>query len=398
MADYQFVKQSGTVVPDTADLLADVQAEWKSAFGQDLQVTPDTPQGVMISAEVAARAAVAENNAALANQINPNLAGGVFLDAICALLGLERAVATRSLVRGATITGQPGTSVPGGVRARTDADDLFESVGGVILDSLGAGVVDFQSVEFGPVMAAPGTLVHVVDSVLGWETVNNTNAASPGVAEQSDESLRDLRRRTLARQGQSTVEAQVSDLNATEGVKSIQFRENIAATTQVIDGITMVAHSVWACVDGGTDADIAAALLENKTNGAAWNGAVVVPVVEPASGQTYNVKFDRPTPVPILVRVSVRQGTSTADAQDAVRDAVMAYVNGEIPGERGFVVGVDASPFEIAGAISYFLPGMFVSKVEVAVAPSGPWQTVELAIALDEIATTTLASITVVEL
>jgi hypothetical protein len=398
MADYKYIRSTGTVVPDTADIQAEVEGEWKSAFGQDLQVTADTPQGVMITAEVAARAAVTENNAALANQINPNIAGGVFLDAICALLGLERAAATRSLVRDVAITGQPSTPIPAGIRARTNGGDLFESVGAVILDSLGNATVDFQSIDFGPVMAAPGTLVNVVDSVLGWETVTNANAAIPGVLEQSDESLRDLRRRTLARQGISTVEAQVSDLSALDNVRSLQFRENIAATTQVIDGITMTAHSVWACVDGGLDADIAASLLENKTNGAAWNGAVSVPVVEPSSGQTYTVLFDRPDPVAILVRVSVRQGTSLADPQDAVRDAVMSYVNGEIPDERGFVVGVDVSPFEIAGAISYFLPGMFVSKVEVALAPAGAWQTTELAIALDEIATTSLSSITVIEL
>jgi len=398
MADYKYIRQSGTIVPDTADLLGEVEAEWKSAFGQDLQVTPDTPQGVMIAAETAARAEVAKNNAALANQINPNLAGGVFLDAICALLGLERATATRSLIRDVTITGQPSTPIPAGIRARTDGGDLFESVGGVVLDSGGVATVDFQSVEFGPISAVVGSLVNVVDSVLGWETVNNTTAAIPGVLEQSDESLRELRRRTLARQGISTVEAQISDLSAIDNVRSLQFRENIAPTTEIIDGITMVAHSVWACVDGGLDAEIANSLLQNKTNGAAWNGSVVVPVVEPFSGQTYDVQFERPASVAILVRVSVRQGSSLVDPQLAVRDAVMSYVNGLIPDERGFVVGVDVSPFEIAGAISYFLPGMFVSKVEVALAPGGVYQTTELAVALDEIATTESSSITVIEL
>lgn len=398
MADYKFILQTGTIVPDTADLLAEVQGEWKTAFGEDLQVTPDTPQGVMISAEVAARAEVAENNAALANQINPNLAGGVFLDAICALLGLERATATRSLIRDVVLTGQPSTAIPAGVRARTVGGDLFESVGGVVLDSIGVGTIDFQSVEFGPIAAAIGALSNVVDSVLGWETVNNPTAAIPGVLEQSDESLRELRRRTLARQGISTVEAQISDLSALPNVRSLQFRENISASPQIIDGIPMVAHSVWACVDGGLDADIARSLLENKTNGAAWNGAVTVAVTEPFSGQVYDVMFDRPTAVPVLVRVTVRQGSSLADPQLAVREAVMAYVNGLIPDERGFVVGDDVSPFEIAGAVSHFLPGMFVSKVEVATAPGGVYQTTELAIALDEIATTQSSSITVIEL
>lgn len=398
MAGYKYVAETGVIVPDTSGLLADVEGEWKAALGADLQVTPDTPQGVMIVAETTARADVLRINAATANQINPNLAGGLFLDAICALLGLERAIATRTLVRNVQLNGQPSTIVPAGVRARTDEGDLFESVGGVVLNSTGVGLVDFRSVEYGPIQCAAGSLSNVVTSVLGWETVTNANEGIPGTAEQSDEALRDLRRRTLARQGISTVEAQISDLYALPGVRSLQFRENIAAITQVIDGITMVAHSVWACVDGGTDADIARSLLTNKTDGAAWNGSVVVSVLEPFSGQNYTVKFDRPDEVPVLIRVTVRQGSALVDPQTAVRDAVMAYVNGEIPGERGFVVGGAVSPFEIAGGVSHFIPGLFIAKVEVAPTISGLFQTTEIALVIDQVATTQASSVTVVEL
>ena len=395
---YKYLNDTGVIVPDTSVLLSEVSAEWRTALGADLQTTPDTPQGVLIAAETAARAEVLRTNAALANQINPNVSGGVFLDALCALLGLERAVATRTLVRSVTLSGQGSTPVPAGVLARTAAGVLFASVGAVVIGGGGSVTVDFQSVEYGPIPCAAGALTIVVDSVLGWETVNNATDGELGVAEQSDAALRDLRRRTLARQGISTVEAVVSDISAVPGVNSMSFRENIAATTEVIDGISMVPHSVWACVDGGTDEDIAWALFTNKTNGAAYNGAVSVPLLEPYSGQTYTVEFDRPTPVPVLVKVSVRKGSSLVDAQTTVRDAVMAYVGGGLTGERGFVVGGYVSPFELAGAIASQIPGLFVAKVEIAPASTGVYQTTELTIALDELATTTIGSITVVEL
>ena len=85
MADYQYIDTTGVIVPDTATIQSEVEGEYKAVFGQDLVVTPNTPQGVLITAEVAARSNVVRNNAALANQINPNLAGGVFLDAIWAV-------------------------------------------------------------------------------------------------------------------------------------------------------------------------------------------------------------------------------------------------------------------------------------------------------------------------
>ena len=44
----------------------------------------------------------------------------------------------------------------------------------------------------------------------------------------------------------------IKDLYATEGVTSLTFQENVAATTQTINGISMVGHSIYACVQGGT--------------------------------------------------------------------------------------------------------------------------------------------------
>jgi len=48
--------------------------------------------------------------------------------------------------------------------------------------------------------------------------------------------------------------------------------------------------------------------------------------------------------------------------------------------------------------VSVRAPGLFVTKVEVAPTSTGVYQTDELPIALDEIATVTTSSITVIEL
>jgi hypothetical protein len=401
MGNYNYVQPTGVIVPDTDSLLSDVQGEFLTAFGADLPLDPATPQGVLITGETEARDSVVRNNAEVANQINPNLSGGVWLDAICALTGLERDPATRSSISGVVLTGVPSTIIPAGTRASTDDGAIFYTTGAVVLDASGQATVSMESDEFGPIPAPVNTLTNVVDGVLGWETVTNPIAAVLGTLEQSDQSLRALRRRTLALQGVSLAEAIVSGLYDTPGVKSLQFRENVTNATAVIDGITLVAHSVWACVDGGTDLDVATTLLEEKSNGANWNGAVEVDVLEPASGQTYTVKFDRPELVPILVRVTVRQMDSTTDPQVSVPESVLAYAENDIDGETGLVVGQPVSPFEIAGAVNQLTPGIFVTKVEIAPVPSmGPpiWQTTELDIALNEKATTTISSVTVVVL
>ena len=129
MADvYDYINSTGVIVPDTVDILAEVQSEYQNALGSDLVVTPDTPQGVLINAEALSRAAVAANNANLANQINPNLSGGNFLDALMSLTGMQRTVATPSVVPNVSLAGIPGTIIPAGSQAQTAAGDIFQSV------------------------------------------------------------------------------------------------------------------------------------------------------------------------------------------------------------------------------------------------------------------------------
>ena len=113
MASYNYVTNTGVVVADTSATLTEVETEFKDVFGQDLVTDAETPEGAWINAEVTSRQSVARNNAAIANQINPNLAGGVFLDALWALTGGQRRAATRSTVT-ATLSGVAATNHPCG--------------------------------------------------------------------------------------------------------------------------------------------------------------------------------------------------------------------------------------------------------------------------------------------
>src|SRR5690606_17916986 len=98
MADYQFLVSSGVIVPDLAETRAQVEAEFLAVFGQDMVTDPSTPQGQFITRIAEERDAIARNNAALANQINPDISGGVFLDALWRLTGGGRRGAVRSLI------------------------------------------------------------------------------------------------------------------------------------------------------------------------------------------------------------------------------------------------------------------------------------------------------------
>ena len=395
MADYQYVNSTGVIVPDTSTIQVGVQGEYTEAFATDMSVDPETPEGVLITAETVTRSEVVRNNAALANQINPNVAGGMFLKAICALTGLDPPAATFSTIANVAVTGATTFFLPIGSQAKTPAGDIFQTTAGVTFDADGNAVVNFQAVVAGPTPAVAHSL-SVAVAVLGWENVDNANAAVLGQTEPSDDALRILRNNTLALQGSSLAEAIKSAVSVVPGFHSMQFRENKTGTDATIDGIFLLKNSVWACVQGGLDTDVATALLDSKSGGCNWNGAVTVNVTDPSSGQVYAVTFDRPTDVPVLVKATVRAPTAAIDPTNAVKQAVLDYANGLIPDQVGFVVGSSVSPFEISGAIMSEIPGVYVRKLEVALAPSGAYQTTEIALDLNEPATIAITDITVV--
>lgn len=397
--EYIFVPATGVIVPDTSELRTTIEDEYRAVFGADVVVIANTPQGVLITAETIARANVLANNAALANQINPNLAGGVFLDAIWALTDGQRLDATRSTIAAVTLGGQPSTFIPAGTIAAQQDGTQWETTGDVTLDpTTGLTTAGFQAVDFGPIACNAGALNVVVSGVLGWESVTNANAAVLGRDEESDGASRIRRRNTLALYGSGGPEAIISALYDTEGVRSLSFRENVEDTTQVIDGISMVEHSIYACVDGGTDLAVATTLQETKSMGSNYNGGTSVDVTDPSSGQVYAVTFDRPTPVPMLVRATVRVLGATGDPVELTTAAILAFAAGEIEGEAGFTVGSDVSPFELAGAVNIEAVGIYVQKMEICTVASGVFIVEEVPIALDEIATITEGAITVIVL
>lgn len=394
MADFNYITDQGVIVPDTATIRDEVVADWRALFGQDLVVTPETPQGIFITQDVQIRDGVARNNAELANQINPDIAGGVWLDGIWRLTGGSRRPATRSMLPGVILSGQPNTLVPAGsVAVVSGTGARFVTTAPAVIGAGGTVTVSMIAEMTGPVSAPAGSLDQVASSVLGWETVSNPIGAVVGRNVESDVAGRQRRRNTLALQSISAPEAIVSRLYDIDGVRSLTFRENVTDTTMLIDGILLRYHSVWVCVEGGTDAEIAQALLETKTLGAGFTGDIVVPTIEPVSGQTYNVQFDRPAELTYFVRVTVKP--TALDAQNIVRDAISAYVAGELDGEVGLTVGQDISPYELAGAVNQVEPRIFVSRVELST-DGVNWQTGDVPVALNEVARISTSSITVV--
>ena len=393
---YNYVVNTGTIIPDTSTTKDEVIAEFREIFGQDFIVDDETPEGAWINAETLARQAVARNNSAVANQINPSLSGGSFLDSLWSLTGGQRTAQTRSVVN-ATMTGIAGTIIPAGAQARS-GENIFFLVNSAVIGTGGSVTAEFNAMAFGQIECPANSLTAIVNAVLGWETVTNAAAATLGLEQESDQRSKFRRRNELALIGRSIAFAVRSNVSAVPGVRSLTFRENEQNIQRTIDGIVLKPNSIWACIDGGADTGIGAALLRSKTGGTDWNGAQSVVVMEPESGQQYTVNFDRPTNISMLFRVTVRAPNTVSDPETSVRTAILNYAVGNVDNYDGFVVGADVSPFEVSAAVVAQIPGLYVMTMEVAPNTGGNpvYQTTTFDIALNQIASTAATQIQVV--
>lgn len=393
MASYRYVAANGLIVPDTADTLAEVTAEFEAALGVDIIVDPSTPEGALIVAETAARTSVIENNAELANQINPDYAGGTFLDDLMALTGSNRQLATASTAV-CTVTGVDGTIIGTEVTFRSTNGYYWRNTS-VYTMSGTTGSITVRCTEAGAIGAGVGQINHIYVGTVGLETVTNPEAATVGSLTQSDQQARLARKNLLGVQGVNLSQSVISALYALPGVKGVQFRENRFSTTGDIDGITMVPHSIYACVDGGDQQSIAETLLL-KTAGVAFNGPIEITAVDPYSGQDYLVKFDAPEYLSVLIKVTCKATNPLINPQIAVRDAIMIYATGGLTGEDGFALGASVSPFEIGGAVTALYPSIYVKKVEAKLAIGGSFSTDEIPLAIFQKAVVTESAIEVV--
>lgn len=392
MASYVQDTGRGLLVADTASLLTDVQTEFKTSLGDALNLSSSTPQGTLISGETIARVGVMRNNADVANQINPDVATGVFLDSLMALMGSGRGVDSPTTVQGVILNGAVGetTTIPAGARVQSPKGAIFRLTTATTIPTSGTTTGSFQSQENGPVTVELGVNWTIIDGMVGWldpVTVPTTATVTLGTLALTDIQARLFRKQTLASQGRQSVEAIYAHVLKVRGVKSISVRENLEATPQTIDGVVFTrGNALWLCVDGGDDNEVAAAMLKAKSAGAGWdygtsNGIPVgspdgVVIMHPQSGQAYYQKFTRPDPsdgIPVQCEIVLSQLGSMADPQQAAVDSVMDWANGLHENEPGLVLGQSFSSFAVAGAISVGVPGLFVRSVKVKRVSDADW-------------------------
>lgn len=378
---YEYITGQGVIVPDTSTVLTDIQEEFKSVFGEDLDLSATTAQGRLIEMFQRNRTFCIQICALVSNMLNLGRASGFVLDDLGSLFLIERHPATHTQVT-VTLSGVAGTIIPSGTRIQTIDGDIFETVGQSVIQAaenfgdIASVNVLCQAQETGEVPCAAHSLTIILDRISGLETADNGSAAfSLGHDLESDTEYRYRIKNSLNINSIAITSAIKSNLEAVPSVVDSYCYDNYEDTAETVDGVVVPAHSLLACVEGGSDLDVATVLYKKKSVGCGYITAtdntdytvITENVIDEAYGTVYAVTFMRPEQVPIDIAITVnRQDYSGSDLADRVKDAIMQWYNGDIDGVDGIKIGKAVSPFEISAAVSDVLPDIFITDVKIA--------------------------------
>lgn len=376
------VVESGFSRPSLEELLSQLEGIFVGAFGSDFSLQPGTPQAQLIG-EIAGMFDVAwQSGEDLYNANRPSTSSGVPLAELGGFIGIVRREDTRSKVL-ATVIGPAFQPVLTSYTFRTTSGDLFRpvfdtntGVGGVVL-------IKMECLEFGPIEVGVSELTEIVTSGTGLTSVDNTFGTDGfegqvGSYKESDESFRRRYAASTEAQAQNILESMYAALLALDGVTRLRVYVN--ATAGTVAG--RPAHSYETVIEGGGDADIAAAMWKNHPAGITLFGSTTVVHVD-SQGQDQDIGFTRPTAVPITVAITTSTGAGfPSTGADDIKAAVVAF------GTAHFGIGDDVNIARLYTPVNE-TPGHVVTALTINAG------TADVTIDEDEVPEFTIANVTV---
>jgi len=397
----------GFVMPTLNELIDEHYAEFRAAYGENVDLTAASPFGQEAVIRAEREFLFWQALQATYRATDPDAATGASLDNVGALTGTRRDGGGPSEVTG-TLTGTAATVVPEdsaasvvdtGARFVTLADatlvavtawtaatsyptagarhknssNVYEVVtpgtsagsggpsttGDAITDNtvvwkyLGPGVaavdVEMASEESAPILALSRTLTVIETPISGWAGVINNLDATLGASEENDATLRLRREDELRAPANAALDAIRAKVLLVDDVTQVTVFENVTDTT---DGDGIPPHAVEALVVGGDDQDIYDALLAAVAGGIRSYGTETG-AAEDAEGTSHVIQFSRPTEITIYVTANliVNANEYPLDGDTQVEEAIVAYGDAQRTGKNVVASRLEAACFEVPGVL-----------------------------------------------
>lgn len=313
---------TGITIDRMEDIFDKIIADLKSYWGDNIKTDPQSSIGARVTIFSEAIADQNELIEAVVSAFQPSKATGVYLSELVKLNGITRNEAEFSTVALTLTANSAGTTVPAGsLVADPDTGVQFAIDSPVVIPPSGIALgISATAVDSGPVVAEAGTLTQIVNPVYGWALVNNPADAIVGFNEESDTELRARREVAASQTASSGVRGIYTAIADIQEVTDVYVHDNKGTTT---DSFGVPAGHIWAIVEGGSNADIAEAIFSRLAAGIGMFGSTTHLLADAVTGQTYAIKFSRPTEVDIYISMTLEKSSSyPGDGDDQIKDAI----------------------------------------------------------------------------
>lgn len=386
VSDLAYIDNAGFHLPDYPAVLDYLQAEYRDIYGQDVYLEPDSQDGQWLSVMALACYECMALAAATYNSFSPYTALADALSRNVKLNGIRRRVATFSTVD-VLLVGQVGATITDGVVEDT-LSQKWNLPSNVVIPPAGQIIVTATAQEVGALTAVAGTVTTMATPTLGWQSVTNLLAATPGVAVETDAQLRQRQTVSTALASLSVMDGIVGGVANVAGVTRWKGYENDSGVTDS-DGIP--AHSISLVVEGGISQDIAEVISRRKTPGTGTYGTTAITTFD-AQGVPNTINFFRPTLQPIKVALTIKGFTGfTTGYVDLIKQALVDAINALDIGEDVLITKlyVPANLAGTAAGATFNITALQIAKVADALG------SIDVPIAFNEAASAVLANMTV---
>ena len=317
---------TGFTSPEELAIYAGVIADINAAFGGNMNTGQSTPQGQLATTLAAIIGAYNDLFVDFTNQVDPAYASGRMQDAIGRIYFLARRAATPTVVT-ATVSGATGTVVGVGALAKATDGTIYQALTAATIPPSGSIDMQFAALTSGPIACPAGSLNSIYRTIPGWDSITNATDGALGRDEESRSDYESRRALSVAQNATGILPSIRGAVLGVDGIVDAYVTENDTAADIVVGTQTVLANSVYVCVEGGTDDDVAYAIWSKKPPGCAYSGSTTVVVEDTNSGYvappTYSVKFQRAASLAISFDVEIANGPDVpSDAETQIAAAI----------------------------------------------------------------------------
>jgi len=335
----------------TADeIREDFQNKYKTAFGNDFDVSDDSPEGVEIGIFTELLSNAHEILEAVYYAPLPDYAEKISLDNASSASGVSRLGPKKSVVTQVELStlGASDVIVPIGTVLKQSFNNIeWVTTQAVTIPASGSIIVPVESVDFGVFSASIGSIDDAVTVISGLDVVSNLTISIEGRLIETDAEFRKRRAISLVISKGGTLQAVINAVKKLDGVTYCSGIEN--RTSAIVDGLPP--HSFSLTVEGGIDLEIATTIKETKGDGIETHGGVST-IITDIDGNSNTIRFNRATIKDVYLIVNLTTNSlypSNGDilAKTLINELANNYKNGDdvinwrLMGILDAIIGID---------------------------------------------------------